>query len=320
LERADFDKKVAENPLNEHLLQVVVEPTEKDPHDGLTQIERIREELSERGFAVSDELIGEALSIYSSHSGRGDFQDIADFIEDEYLTDEDDLENQLGSEGEPYTPQIGDRYEIQGRQFVVDSVDTTFETVSLKDATFQNGVGFPIFRREPFEFIRMYDPIREGQPGIEEWSEPSTADNAPDHPGEPSDDIDAYLPEQPLAPNQHVETIDGVEFVVTTPFSHQKQSEPSDASDKFRTLEAIEAEIDRKIELARDNPDYEKIKNAAGYWKNWRNMSNLNGVTSATTSIRRTMTSPTSTARPTTTAAATAIPPTTSAPTSWSKW
>jgi len=32
------------------------------------------------------------------------------------------------------------------------------------------------------------------QPGAEAWSEPTTGDNAPKHPGEPSDDIAAYLP------------------------------------------------------------------------------------------------------------------------------
>lgn len=32
------------------------------------------------------------------------------------------------------------------------------------------------------------------QPGYEEWSEAATAENAPDHPGEPSDDVAAYLP------------------------------------------------------------------------------------------------------------------------------
>ena len=34
----------------------------------------------------------------------------------------------------------------------------------------------------------------ESQPGYEEWSEPTTKDNAPDHPGEPSDDIAANPP------------------------------------------------------------------------------------------------------------------------------
>lgn len=34
------------------------------------------------------------------------------------------------------------------------------------------------------------------QPGIEKWSEPATAENAPKNPGAPSDDVGAYLPEQ----------------------------------------------------------------------------------------------------------------------------
>jgi antirestriction protein ArdC len=36
----------------------------------------------------------------------------------------------------------------------------------------------------------------ERQPGYEKWSEPATAENAPDNPGVPSDDISAYLPGQ----------------------------------------------------------------------------------------------------------------------------
>ena len=34
------------------------------------------------------------------------------------------------------------------------------------------------------------------QPGFEQWSEPAALDNGPDNPGEPSDDVAAYLPEQ----------------------------------------------------------------------------------------------------------------------------
>ena len=37
----------------------------------------------------------------------------------------------------------------------------------------------------------------EKQPGIEEWSEPATPQNAPETPDAPSDDANAYLPEQP---------------------------------------------------------------------------------------------------------------------------
>ncbi len=36
------------------------------------------------------------------------------------------------------------------------------------------------------------------QPGLEEWSEPASPENAPEHPGIPSDDVAAYLPEHTL--------------------------------------------------------------------------------------------------------------------------
>ena len=36
------------------------------------------------------------------------------------------------------------------------------------------------------------------QPGQEQWNEPATADNAPEHPGIPSDNVSAYLPERTL--------------------------------------------------------------------------------------------------------------------------
>ena len=37
----------------------------------------------------------------------------------------------------------------------------------------------------------------EQQPGYEEWSEPATAENAPEQPDTPSDDVSAYLPDEP---------------------------------------------------------------------------------------------------------------------------
>jgi len=44
----------------------------------------------------------------------------------------------------------------------------------------------------------VLNPLPEKQPDYEEWSEPATAENAPDQPGIPSDDVDAYLPEPDL--------------------------------------------------------------------------------------------------------------------------
>jgi N12 class adenine-specific DNA methylase/uncharacterized coiled-coil protein SlyX len=43
---------------------------------------------------------------------------------------------------------------IDGRRFAIDTIDEETGTVSLRDITFQNGVGFPIFRRESVGFVR----------------------------------------------------------------------------------------------------------------------------------------------------------------------
>ena len=112
--------------------------------------DQIRDTLDWRGYVVSDELIEDGLEEYDNRGGTGDYKDIADFIERVYLTEEE-------------TPEslVGKKYEIDGRQFIVDSVDEDNEEIKLRDITFQNSVGFPIFRSEPLEFIRQYNPIEE---------------------------------------------------------------------------------------------------------------------------------------------------------------
>lgn len=49
---------------------------------------------------------------------------------------------------------IGTEVTIDDRKFVVDSVNTDFNKVSLKDITFQNSTGFPIFRSESIDFVK----------------------------------------------------------------------------------------------------------------------------------------------------------------------
>ena len=168
------------------------------------------------------------------------------------------------SEAEPHTPQPGDRYEIQGRLFEVDSVNAEWGEVSLRDITFQNGAGFPIFRKESLDFIRMRDPIHIIRAVAEHETDP------------------------PLADNQHIEKIGGVEYVLTTPFSNRQKirregsgvhSPGEITAPKANTLlAAIEAEMSRKVDLMREHPDYEKIKEAARYWLTWRTMSHRVGI------------------------------------------
>ena len=49
---------------------------------------------------------------------------------------------------------IGTELTIDDRKFVVDRVKTDFNKVSLKDITFQNSTGFPIFRSESIDFVK----------------------------------------------------------------------------------------------------------------------------------------------------------------------
>ena len=51
---------------------------------------------------------------------------------------------------------VSTRLTIDGRQFEVDSVDDHTQSVSLRDVTFENGTGFPIFRQESVEFVREH--------------------------------------------------------------------------------------------------------------------------------------------------------------------
>lgn len=54
---------------------------------------------------------------------------------------------------------IGVELILEERKFAVDSVDADTGNVSLKDITFQEGTGFPIFRRESLQFV--YDLLKE---------------------------------------------------------------------------------------------------------------------------------------------------------------
>jgi hypothetical protein len=48
----------------------------------------------------------------------------------------------------------------------------------------------------PEEARKALDAALDKQPGYEEWSEPATAENSPDQPDTPSDDVSAYLPDE----------------------------------------------------------------------------------------------------------------------------
>ena len=52
------------------------------------------------------------------------------------------------------TELVGKELSLNDRKFIVDSVNVENGSVSLKDITFQNSTGFPIFRKENVDFVR----------------------------------------------------------------------------------------------------------------------------------------------------------------------
>jgi hypothetical protein len=48
---------------------------------------------------------------------------------------------------------VGLKLTIEGRRYAIDSIDAGTGTISLRDITFQQGTGFPIFRRETIGFV-----------------------------------------------------------------------------------------------------------------------------------------------------------------------
>lgn len=98
-------------------------------------------------------------------------------------------------------------------------------------------------------------PQPEPQPGFEEWSEPATANNAPDNPGEPSDDIDAYLPPQGDPPAQQPEQAEPTPAVTYYPISEEaarrakeaisyNDYRPGSATAEYRQM------VDKAVEVA----------------------------------------------------------------------
>ncbi len=54
-----------------------------------------------------------------------------------------------------YIP-LGMELDINGRKFEIDSINYELKEVSLKDVSFRNNIGFPIFRSESISFVRHF--------------------------------------------------------------------------------------------------------------------------------------------------------------------
>lgn len=85
LDHADPEEEIAVD-ISLCMEQIAELPPALSPEQA--QIEEIAGYLEEAGYAVSSELVEEGLMDYRAHGGKGNSQDVADFIEFEYLVEE----------------------------------------------------------------------------------------------------------------------------------------------------------------------------------------------------------------------------------------
>ena len=127
---------------------------------------------------------------------------------------------------------IGTRLTIDGRQFEVDSVDDHTQNVSLRDVTFEDGTGFPIFRQESIDYVRAYM----GQPDIVQETAAPQAGEPPavlTPPKKKKPNALAY----PLDPNGSNYRITDDHIGEGTPLERFQRN-----LDAIRTLKTVEAE------------------------------------------------------------------------------
>ena len=124
-------------------------------------------------------------------------------------------------------------FEIDGRTFLVDRVDTAHGVVNFQDITFVQKVGFPIFRTEPISFVRK----------IVEQADPAAL--APPQP-QADEPPTALTPPKKKKPNALAYPLDadGRNYRITD--DHIGEGTPLERFqrnlDAIRTLKAVEAE------------------------------------------------------------------------------
>ena len=193
LPRPDFDRMLAENPLNDSLSQAADKPP--------AAAESVKTDTL--GYDLGYGFLGNGVTVWNRKELRyGDYKTIAHIDTDRKVAFyEDSLPEEVRAEIEEYaaksnmtvsatqdslvfhTPPVeeppqktkpdilGQEVQIEDRRYIVDSLDRTGGTVSLRDVTFQDGTGFPIFRVESIARVREWL-----EPAEEETFPPATPD------------------------------------------------------------------------------------------------------------------------------------------------
>ena len=185
--------------------------------------------LSNNGYAVA----------FADDKEKTETLDVTEMTEDDKQGFIDSVETAMDYGGDTANAQkeiaddelsselVGKELTIDDRKFIVDSINTEFNTVSLKDVTFQNSTGFPIFRSESIDFVQAILNEQE-QPTLEmpEFEKPKSSKVA----------NTVIYPEIPMS-ERHNFSINNDELGYGTP---SEKFEGNAAA--IRTLKAVEGE------------------------------------------------------------------------------
>jgi hypothetical protein len=193
--------------------------------DPYSLFEQVRSELAERGYAVSGELIEDGINEYNAHSGRGDFQDVADFIEDEYLTEDAGELSLTDAAEEPEKAftftKSGDFYEIVGNDAIAVA-DVLGLTLTQRRG--EPLLGFPIHALERYaeQLMMAGYTVDTDEAAISHPITPAT-----DEPSELQETVKPYAAGDTL-------WLDGHKFLVDEIGDYYKQ--PNDLDRKFNSF------------------------------------------------------------------------------------
>ncbi|GHU89243.1 hypothetical protein FACS1894202_06990 [Clostridia bacterium] len=109
-----------------------------DPYD---LFDNVRDELEQRGYAVSGELVEDGINLFRTQVGHGEFADVADFIVSEYLSEEAELGEDIDApKTEMRLHAVGDFYELRNDDAYIAAEVLGLKVVMVNDVPV---VGFP---------------------------------------------------------------------------------------------------------------------------------------------------------------------------------
>lgn len=162
MKRSVFDRQIRESGCNEHLR---------------IQKDLDKSELVAKATDAALDKLGNEPSV--SENTKASPAAIISDAEQESET-ESEAEQTPGSDQDNVDSLIGRSLKIDSRDFELDSIDAENDRVSLRDITFQQSAGFPIFRSEPLELVKeLLSQKQEPEPDITPlWEKPKLKSRA----------------------------------------------------------------------------------------------------------------------------------------------